>query len=247
MHKYLPLLFAPLLLSACSSTMDKIDAINGGPKMAAIQNPNTAAGYQPVSMPMPEQQVEMRQMNSLWSKGRKSFFKDQRATEIGDILTVLVTINDKAKLKNKTETKRDSTSNMDVPGLAGFQNTIIGKVLPDAATPTDLWDTGSSNDSKGDSKIERNEDIELKVAATVTQILQNGNMVIQGTQQVKVNTERRDLIISGIIRPEDINPQNEISYEEIAEARVTYGGQGILTDAQAPRYGAQLADILLPF
>jgi flagellar L-ring protein precursor FlgH len=238
----------PLLLSltACASFQERVSEIGQPPKMAAIENPTMRAGYQPVSMPMPRQEVEVRQVNSLWTNGRRSFFKDQRASQVGDILTVLVNIDDQARLKNKTERKRDATDKMDVPGLVGLESTLVD-MLPNRTNLNDLLRTGSNTQTKGDGKIERDERIELKVAATITQILPNGNMVINGKQEVRVNNELRQLTIDGVIRPEDIAVNNAISYEKIAEARIAYGGRGIITDVQKPRYGQELMDVIMPF
>ena len=81
----------------------------------------------------------------------------------------------------------------------------------------------------------------------ITEVLPNGNLAIFGRQEVQVNFERRDLVVAGVIRPEDITSGNTIAYEQIAEARVSYGGQGQITDFQQPRYGQQLYDIVFPF
>lgn len=238
--------FAILSLSACASTLDRLNNVGKDPAMAAIENPVQQQGYRAVSMPMPAVRSEVQQANSLWMSGRKSFFKDQRAGQVGDILTVLVDIQDNAKLENKTEKIKSASENLGVPNMLGFE-TKLGKVLPDAVNPAKLVGVGSSTNDIGRGKIDRKEDIQLKVAAIVTQILPNGNMVIHGKQQVRVSNERRDLEVAGIIRPEDITTQNSIGYEKIAEARIAYGGQGMMTDANRPRYGNEVMDILLPF
>jgi flagellar L-ring protein FlgH len=233
-------------LTACASTLDRLNNVGKDPAMAPIENPVQRQGYQPISMPMPAQRIEVQQANSLWVSGRKSFFKDQRASQVGDILTVLVSIQDNARLENKTEKTKSANENLGVPKLFGFESKF-GKVLPDAVDPAALVGVGSSTKDTGKGKIERTEQIELKLAAVVTQILPNGNMVIHGRQQVRVSNERRDLEVAGLIRPEDISIQNSIPYEKIAEARIAYGGQGMITDANRPRYGNEVMDILLPF
>lgn len=235
-----------LSLTGCSSTMDRLENVGKDPKMAAIENPVQKADYRPVTMPMPAERMEMKQANSMWSAGRKSFFKDQRASQVGDIMTVLVSIADNAKLENKTEKTKDATEAMGMPNMFGLESQVR-KVLPEATDVSNLVSTDSSTSNTGKGKIERKEEIELKVAAIVTQILPNGNMVIHGKQQVRVSNERRDLEVAGIIRPEDITTNNSISYEKIAEARIAYGGAGMITDANRPRYGNELMDILLPF
>ena len=238
--------FAAISLSACGMMGERLNNVGKDPAMASIENPVTRPGYVPVSMPMPERRVEIQQANSLWMSGRKSFFKDQRAGSVGDILTVLVDIQDNAKLENKSQKIKSADESLGVPGLFGFES-HLNKVLPNAVDPEALIGTESSTRDIGNGKIERKEDVQLKVAAVVTQILPNGNLVIHGRQQVRISNERRDLEVAGIIRPEDITTQNSIGYEKIAEARIAYGGQGMLTDTNRPRYGNEVMDIILPF
>ncbi len=235
-----------LSLTGCGTTMDRLSSVGQDPKMAAIENPVLQSNYHPVSMPMPADRLETKQANSLWMSGRKSFFKDQRAGQVGDILTVMVSIADTAKLENKSEKTKDSSEAMGMPNMFGLEGKL-SKVLPEATDPSSLVSTSGSTSDTGKGKIERKEEVDLKVAAVVTQILPNGNMVIHGRQQVRVSNERRDLEVAGIIRPEDITTNNSISYEKIAEARISYGGAGMITDANRPRYGNELMDILLPF
>ena len=237
---------AILSLNACGMMGERLKNVGRDPAMAPIENPVEKAGYQPVRMPMPERRVEIQQANSLWMSGRKSFFKDQRAGQVGDILTVMVDIQDNAKLENKSQKIKSADESLGVPGILGFES-HLDKVLPDAVNADELIGTESSTRNIGNGKIERKEDVQLKVAAVVTQILPNGNLVIHGRQQVRISNERRDLEVAGIIRPEDITTQNSIGYEKIAEARISYGGAGMLTDANRPRYGNEVMDIILPF
>jgi flagellar L-ring protein precursor FlgH len=235
-----------LSLTACAGFSERLSNVGKDPKMAAVENPVERPSYRPVSMPMPAAHSEAKQANSLWMSGRKGFFKDQRATAIGDILTVLVDIEDEATLENKTTKSRAATEELGVPNLLGFEQSV-GRVLPDGYNPATAVGVDSATNNTGNGKIEREEEVDLKVAAVITQILPNGNMVIHGKQQVRVNNERRDLEVSGVIRPEDIDVTNSVTYEKIAEARIVYGGQGMLTDANRPRYGNEVMDVLLPF
>jgi flagellar L-ring protein precursor FlgH len=235
-----------LALTACTGTLDRLNNIGKDPAMSDIENPVEKPGYQPVRMPMPEKHVEVQQANSLWVSGRKSFFKDQRASNVGDVLTVLVSIKDDATLENKTEKLKGADETLGIPNFFGVESKL-NKVLPQAVNPAALVGTNSATNDTGHGKLERTETVDLKLAAVVTQILPNGNMVIHGKQQVRVTNERRDLEVAGIIRPEDITTQNSIGYEKIAEARISYGGAGMLTDANKPRYGNEAMDILLPF
>lgn len=235
-----------LSLTGCSTTVDRLKSVGQDPKMDVVENPMNRPNYQPVSMPMPAPRAEVQQANSLWMSGRKSFFKDQRASQVGDIMTVLIDIQDNAKIENRSEKIKTAAEDIGMPNLLGLE-TQLSKVLAEGTNPASLVSTSGNMNNIGRGRIERKEDILLKVAAVVTQILPNGNMVIHGKQQVRVNNERRDLEVAGIIRPEDISTNNIISYEKIAEARIAYGGQGMLTDANRPRYGNELIDILMPF
>lgn len=237
---------AAIGLSGCNAA-DRLASIGEAPRQSDIINPTAKAGYKPVTMPMPVQEVVERQPNSLWAGGsRKTFFKDQRAKDIGDILTVNIDITDEANLKNETSRDRTASEDSALPDALGFQN-YLDKVFPGGVNPASLLDGDTSSKFEGTGEVKRNEDIKLKVAATVAQILPNGNMVIQGHQEVRVNFENRILNVAGIIRPEDISIDNTIPYEKIAEARIAYGGRGQMTDVQQPRYGQQVLDILSPF
>lgn len=235
-----------LMLSACADTADRIANIGKPPGMTNIQNPYEKPGYTPVSLPMPPQEAQNTAPNSLWQSSRQTFFKDQRANKVGDILTILINIKDEADLENKTERTRTGSDTVGLDNFLGLESKL-GKVLPSAVDPTKLVGANSGSATKGDGKIERNEDIKLKMAAMVTQTLPNGNFVIHGSQEVRVNNELRELLIDGVIRPEDILNTNSISYEKIAEARISYGGRGNVSDLQQARYGQQLYDIVFPF
>lgn len=236
---------ATTLLSACGAG-ERLANIGKAPDQSPIVNPQTAPDYRPVSMPMPREDAEIRQNNSLWASNRQTFFKDQRARKIGDILTVTIDIADNAKLNNKTERTRNADENATLPALSGFEKKL-NSILPNGVDPTNLTQATSDSTSKGEGKIDRKEDIKMQLAALIMQILPNGNMVIQGRQEVRVNFENRILDLQGVIRPEDIDPNNKISYEKIAEARISYGGKGQVTDLQQPRYGQQVYDVIFPF
>lgn len=238
-------LVACTALAGCSAA-DRISQIGEAPEMSQIVNPTTQRGYQPVSLPMPTPKNINPQKNSLWAADRTTFFKDQRASDIGDIITVLVDINDEAELENETERNRSSDEDAQLPSLLGYEQ-ALSRVLPEAIDNTDLIDFDSTSTHNGNGSIEREEEVSVQLAAIITQILPNGNMVIRGSQEVLVNFEKRILQIDGVIRPEDISVANTISYEQIAEARIVYGGEGQITDVQQPRYGQQLYDIVFPF
>lgn len=232
-------------LTACGAS-ERLANVGKPPEVTAITNPQTQPGYQPVSMPMPAQEVAFRQPNSMWQSNRKSFFKDQRAGAVGDILTVTINIEDEAELKNDTDRSRSSSEEAGLPKLLGYE-TKLGKILNKNIDPAAMVSAEADSSSTGSGRTKREEDVTLKLAAVVTQVLPNGNLVINGKQEVRVNFEKRILNMAGIIRPEDVTIENTISYEKIAEARISYGGQGQITDVQQPRYGQQVFDVLFPF
>ncbi|MEJ8475414.1 flagellar basal body L-ring protein FlgH [Roseibium algae] len=232
-------------LAAGCGTADRLSKVGQQPALNAIQDPTTTAGYRPVQMPMPEPQKAHYSPNSLWRSGNRAFFEDQRAKQIGDILTVVVTISDKAEFDNTTERSRSDSSGA---GTGGALGTAIDTLfLPAGVAASDLASVNSNSNFTGAGSVDREETLETSVAAVVLQVLPNGNMVIEGRQEVRVNFEVRELVVGGIVRPEDISSDNTIASEKIAEARIGYGGRGQITDVQQPRYGSQVLDIMLPF
>lgn len=183
---------------------------------------------------------------SLWTGSRTSLLGDRRAMERGDILTVVIEIDDSAQISNTTERGRSAEQNLSMPSLFGLPQRI-GERLPEGATLDPAVQLGSSSSASGNGSVRRNEQLTLRVAATITEVLPNGVLLIEGSQEVRVNYELRELLVSGYVRPQDISRQNEITYDNIASARISYGGRGQISQMQQPRYGQQAAEILLPF
>jgi flagellar L-ring protein precursor FlgH len=234
------------LLGGCA-TMDQLSRVGETPKLSAIADPTAQPGYSPVNMPMPEVTPVSYQPNSLFSTDARGFFKDQRAHKVGDILTVIVTISDSAQISNGTTRQRTSANDANVGATLGsLFNSKVPAIGADVS-PSGGISTGGSMQDAGAGTVNRKESIQTNVAVVVTQTLPNGNLVIEGNQEVRVNFEIRDLIVQGIVRPEDIQSDNTIPSEKIAEARISYGGRGQITDVQQPRYGQQIADAILPF
>jgi flagellar L-ring protein precursor FlgH len=244
--KIATILTLTLALGACG-TMDRLANVGQAPVLTAIADPTTTAGYQPVRMPMPEPIADTYQANSLYRTSAKGFFKDERAHRVGDILTVMVTIDDSAQINNSTQRNRNSTNSAGMGGLFGavFSNATDAASLN--VDPQAAIDFSSGIKDAGNGSVNRSEALETSVAAVVTQVLPNGNLVIEGRQEVRVNFEVRDLIVAGIVRPSDIQANNTIPSTKIAEARISYGGRGQITDVQQPRYGQQALDAILPF
>lgn len=241
---FLPLL-ALLALPACGN-IQRLAEVGRNPAMQPITDPTAAATWRPISMPMPAPQDAPPEANALWRPGARAFFKDQRASHVGDLVTVLVNITDSANMKNQTSAVRNGAQTMGVPNLFGLEASLP-KMIVSSINPSSLVSINSTGNNGGTAAIQRNETITLRLAGTITQVLPNGNMVVVGTQEVRVNGELRKLGVQGVIRPQDIASDNTISSDRLAEARIIYGGRGTMTDVQTPRLGQQLLDILLPF
>lgn len=241
------LLAAVMGLGACAGTIDRVKTIGSPPPLTPIEGAKAGVPQATqVNLPMPEVETYTTQPNSLWKTGSRAFFKDQRATKIGDILTVSINITDSAKVDNATTRTRTAKEGASANALLGYEKSL-SKVLPEAVDPSNLVEADSSSNNSGKGTVDRKEAINTTVAAIITQILPNGNLVIQGRQEVRINFEIREIMISGIVRPEDISNQNTIQQTQIAEARISYGGRGQLTDVQQARYGQQFFDVISPF
>jgi len=246
-------------LAACG-TVDRIKNIGQAPDMSPIGDVAAPATEGSISAPtslvdaqsrvgqrlFPARPEDTAPNASLWRTGARAFFSDQRASRVGDILTVQIQIDDDAQVGNTTRRTRSNSEDAGLENFFGLESQL-SKVLPNAVDPANLIGADSASSSVGDGSVQRSETINLTVAAIVTQVLPNGNLVIQGRQEVRVNFEVRDLVIAGIVRPQDITNANTIDHTQIAEARISYGGRGHLTDVQQARYGQQLYDILFPF
>ena len=239
------LLGGMLALSGCGA-LSKLSEVGRPPALSPITNPVQDPNWRPVSMPMPRPELAPTQVNSLWRSGSRAFFKDQRAAQVGDILTVLVNIADTADLANATGTTRTGSENSGTPNLLGLE-AQLPKLIAKGLNVNSLVNTNSTNANTGTGTIKRAETITLRLAGEVTQVLPNGNLVVTARQEMRVNSELRELQLSGVVRPQDIASDNTVTHDRMAEARIAYGGRGTLTDLQTPRYGQQLLDILLPF
>jgi flagellar L-ring protein precursor FlgH len=234
-----------LSLGACN-TLERLTKVGEEPSMGEIENPTHKRDYKPVSMPMPQPTTAMREPNSLWRAGSRAFFKDLRASQVGDIVTVVISIDETAEMSNTTTRTRNTSENADLDALLGY-GAALGTILPEAVNPANILAFDGQTNNTGGGSIDREESIELQVAAVVTQVLPNGNLVLHGRQETRVNFEVRELQIAGIIRPQDITNTNTVSYQQIAEARLAYGGRGHITDFNQPRWGTQLVDVIFPF
>lgn len=235
------------LLTGCATTLDRLEAVGDPPPLKKVDNPVAKENYQPLTWPLPETQMPNKQYSgSLWQQGSRTFFRDQRATRIGDILRVNVNVSDKASLNNNSTRGRDTSEEVSTPNLFGLESGLFG-VIPGNQNPDALIGIESKSSNNGTGRVQRQEQITTQVAATVTQVLPNGNLVIEGSQEILVNYDVRQLSVAGVIRPEDIRADNTIDSNQIAEARIEYTGRGVISDVHRPRWGSQVMDILSPF
>ena len=250
--RLLVLLLISMILAGCSSTIEKLQRVG--------KDPNLAQMDMPVDETQPSQAEKdvqnrsyMKRTNSLWQPGSTSFFRDNRAWRIGDILKVVVNISDSANLSNSTTQTRNGSDTADANLLFGKER-ALSKLMGYSASaqvaatnPLKILDVGSARNQKGSGNIARQEQVTATVAAVVRQVMPNGNLVIEGHQEIRVNSELREVKVAGIIRPRDITSDNSVNSSQIAEARISYGGRGVVSDVQNPRVGSQVLDIITPF
>ena len=239
----LPSILSLLVLAACGARLDHLG------KSPSFSPATGGSDYTAMMSPGLSQEVDRRPplgQASLWTGGRRSLLGDRRAEKRGDILTVVIEIDDQAEISNSTSRSRGGSESLGIPQLLGIPQRIDPS-LPEGASLADAVSIDGSSSSSGDGSVSRNEQLTLRVAATITDVLPNGVLALQGNQEVRVNFEMRELLVSGYVRPEDISRQNEITYDKIASARISYGGRGQISDMQQPRYGQQVLDMLLPF
>lgn len=231
-----------LALSGCG----RLDHLGRRPSFTPIEKSEEQVAMQFPGLPLYSQPRREVDRSSLWSVSQRSLLGDKRATKRGDILTVVIEIDEKAEISNGTERSRNGSEELGVPQLFGLPQRADLR-LPEGASLGEAVALDSRSESSGNGSVKRKEKLTLRIAATVVDILPNGILSISGTQELRVNFELRELLVAGFVRPEDISRQNEITYDKIASARVSYGGRGQITDVQQPRYGQQILDAVLPF
>lgn len=233
-------------LGACGASLSEIGQapeltpVSQSPELGAMLSPSLPAQILPPAQPARLEPA------SLWTGERGSLLGDRRASQRGDIMTVVIEINDSATISNSTDRGRSGSQDLSITSLFGLPERANER-LPGGATLDPAVQLGSDSNFSGDGSVTRNERLTLRMAATVVDVLPNGVLQIEGIQQVRVNYELRELTVTGFVRPADITRQNEITYDHIASARISYGGEGQISQMQQPRYGQQAAEILLPF
>ena len=242
MNKIIPALVMATALSGCGA-VGKLKQVGRAPALTEAAPVETEAAERSISQtaapgtPAPVAAPTA----SLFRAGAGSFLGDQRASRKGDILTIAIDIDDRAQMSNSTTRQRSGSENAGIASLLGLQ-----KLLPNKGADLNAG-TNSASKSQGGGDISRGETINMTMSAIVTDVLPNGNLVLRGRQEVRVNYELRELIVTGIVRPQDVTRDNSVPHAKIAEARISYGGRGQISNAQQARWGQQIYDALFPF
>ena len=234
----IPLLAPMLVLGACSTVEEAVR----GPDLSNM-------GYPTALVPLDQQMgppPQAASAGSLWLAGSRSFFGDQRARNVGDILTINIDIDDSASVQNSTQRARANETSNGVGSFFGLEN-ALGALFPAGFDPANAVSLEGGSSSSGTGTITRSEQLNLTIAAVVTAVLPNGNLVIQGRQEVMTNREMRELLVSGIVRPQDISSRNTINHTRIAEARISYGGRGDISRIQGQPAAQSIVERFSPF
>ncbi|WP_188054508.1 MULTISPECIES: flagellar basal body L-ring protein FlgH [unclassified Sphingosinithalassobacter] len=249
MKKAIAIVALGATLSGCGA-VGRLKQVGRAPQLTAME-PVAAPAFEP-SLAAPADRsgravpIASAPSASLFRTGAGGLFRDQRAATVGDILTIRIEIADQANLGNNTSRTRGGSESGGVTALLGLE-TPLANVLPGNVDPSQLVEAESGSRYAGGGTTARSETVNMTMAAIVTQVLPNGNLMVRGRQEVRVNFEMRELIVTGIVRPQDIERDNSIQHSKIAEARIIYGGRGQLTEAQQARWGQQIYDALFPF
>lgn len=236
------LILVALGLAGCG----KLEQVGRAPDFSGLEGSNQHYAMYSAALPEDAAPESATDASSLWTGGNEALFGDRRAAQRGDILTVVIEIDDSASISNSTGRSRSGKQTSGLPEFLGIPQRVDA-MLPEGASLAEAYESSSSSTFKGQGSVSRNEKLTLRVAATVVEELPNGVLKIEGQQEVRVNFEMRELIVTGYVRPTDISRQNEVTYDKIAGARIAYGGRGQITDMQQPTYGQQVADIVMPF
>ena len=182
---------------------------------------------------------------SLWTTDRGSLFVDNRASRVGDIVTVIILEQASASKEATTTTGRNTSASADITSLFGLESNIAD--INSAIDPANLISAGYKSDFQGSGTTTREEDLTATITTQVIEVLPNGNMRISGSKSVMVNHEKQLINLSGIIRQQDITPDNEIDSRYILDANIVYSGKGVIDEKQRPGWLIRLYDIVSPF
>ncbi|MFK8040496.1 MAG: flagellar basal body L-ring protein FlgH [Rickettsiaceae bacterium] len=240
------LLISCLSLCGCNQTLQKLKNIGKPPQFNKMSVPNLEEYNSDATHMTKATMDQIQSTNSLWQDGSIQFFRDNRAWRVGDILKIIVEINDRARVNSTTKQKRNSKDGFGMPKFFGKAEKIAHALSKDA-DPANLLDVSGKGDHLGQGSIIRDENVKIELAAMVTRVLPNGNLIVSAEQEIRINNELRRIELVGIVRPKDITAQNSINFSQVANGKMSYGGSGVVSNTQEPRVGYQVLDIISPF
>jgi flagellar L-ring protein FlgH len=180
---------------------------------------------------------------SLWQASSTSLIDDMKARRVGDTLTVIVTEQTSASKEASTGTGRSGSVAAGIPTLMGLE----AKMLANGMDPTKLISASTDTKYSGSGSTTRKDNLTATMTARVIEVLANGNLLIEGRRNVMVNNEDQMIVLEGTVRPRDITPDNAINSSLIADARITYSGNGVISDRQRPGWLMNVIDVVWPF
>lgn len=182
---------------------------------------------------------------SIWQATSGSLTDDFKAQRRGDIVTIVITENASASKEAKTDTSRGSTISAGIPNFMGLEG--VGLLKNNLGDLSKLINASADSSYKGAGSTSRAENLNATITARVVDVLPNGNLMIEGRRNIKVNNEDQEIILEGTIRPRDISLNNTVNSIYIADARISYAGRGIISDRQSPGWLMNIVDKLWPF
>lgn len=196
----------------------------------------------PVPPPWMTEKVEEKQTGSLWTDTSSSLWKDVKACRVGDIVTITVSEQSQASKQSSTQTgkTKDFSGDFKFVGLTAGDKLVMDQGNFGYKGKFDNQFQGNGVTSKADS-------MSTYMTATVVQVLPNGNLLIRGSRWTKVNDELQQIVLEGVVRPNDINRKNEVLSQNIADAKIFFTGKGPVTAQQKPGWLLQFLDVVNPF
>lgn len=228
---------ALVLATGCKTVTENVDG-------------DTVPAYNPRDFVPERDQEAMRnpqQKTSLWAEANREnwLFTDHKARTVNDIVTIDIYESSKAKKKAKTTLGKDNEADLGITGLFGLEN-VVPRFSPEVNMGS-LIGAGTSRSFKGTGETERSGELVAKMSAMVTQVLPNGNLMIEGKRLVRVNNEEQVMVLSGVIRTRDVTASNTIPSYMIADAKIYYAGRGVIADKQKPGWLSRGLDKIEPF
>lgn len=199
------------------------------------------AGYEE---PLPRAAADYSN-GSIWQAASGSVTDDLKARRRGDIITIVISETASASKEAKTGTSRDSTMSAGIPNLLGLENSNFMKNnFSDLAK---IINASNSSKFSGSGSTSRQENLKATITARVIDVQSNGNLMIEGRRNIKVNEEDQIIVLEGTVRPRDIAPDNTVNSIYVADARINYSGRGIISDRQSPGWLMNILDKIWPF